>query len=209
MYDKFLSLSSEKQNKIINAALKVFSKTTYKKASTDEIVALADISKGALFHYFKNKKNLYFYLYDYIIDVLLKEYYERVNMEERDIFERFKNVVSVKLELLYRYPDIFDFAMNALREEEPEISDKIKAKTDNTTYKNFGLILKNIDKTKFREDIDPDIAIDMIMMTFEGYGNRELMRLRMSGFSKELYDRWCIDFEEYIKIMKNIYYKGV
>lgn len=63
MNDKFYLLEEEKQLKIINAAMEVFGKNEYKKASTDLIAAKAGISKGLLFYYFHNKKELYMFIY--------------------------------------------------------------------------------------------------------------------------------------------------
>lgn len=54
--EKFYELEKEKQDKIINAAIEVFSKNDYKNAVTEEIAYKAEISKGLLFYYFKNKK---------------------------------------------------------------------------------------------------------------------------------------------------------
>ncbi len=59
MNDRFFEQSKDKQDRIMNAALKVFSKSNYKHASTDVIIKEADISKGLLFHYFTNKAGLY------------------------------------------------------------------------------------------------------------------------------------------------------
>lgn len=56
MNEKFFELSQERQNQIINGALKIFSKSSYYQTSTLEIAKEAGISKGLLFHYFKNKK---------------------------------------------------------------------------------------------------------------------------------------------------------
>lgn len=64
MNEKFLNLSEEKQQKIIDGAIQVFAENDYKHASTDQMAALAGISKGLLFYYFKNKKTLYLFLYD-------------------------------------------------------------------------------------------------------------------------------------------------
>ena len=62
MNDKFYDIKSDKQERIINAAIKVFAENGYKKASTDVIVKEAEISKGLLFHYFTNKIGLYEYI---------------------------------------------------------------------------------------------------------------------------------------------------
>ena len=50
MNDKFFDLKKDKQDRIINAALQVFALNGYRHASTDDIVKLASISKGLLFH---------------------------------------------------------------------------------------------------------------------------------------------------------------
>jgi len=46
MPHKFLALEPEKQSRIINAAIKEFVHKGYNKASTNEMVKDADISKG-------------------------------------------------------------------------------------------------------------------------------------------------------------------
>ena len=60
MNDKFFSLPLDKQQRIINAAYKVFSQNNYKKAPMAEIASEGDISKALLFHYFTNKKSCIF-----------------------------------------------------------------------------------------------------------------------------------------------------
>lgn len=58
MNERFFELTEEKQLRIINAGFEVFAQNEYKRASTDEIGCLSDISKGLLFYYFHNKKSL-------------------------------------------------------------------------------------------------------------------------------------------------------
>ena len=62
MNEKFFSLPEEKQLGIINAGYRVFSKNSYKKSPVSEIALEAGISKSLLFHYFKNKRELYLFL---------------------------------------------------------------------------------------------------------------------------------------------------
>lgn len=70
MNEKFFELPKEKQLRIINAGMDVFGKYEYKRAITDDIAARAGISKGLLFHYFHNKRDLYMYLYSYCFEVM-------------------------------------------------------------------------------------------------------------------------------------------
>ncbi len=64
MNEKFFSLPEEKQQAIINAGYRVFSQNTYKKSPVSEIAAEAGISKSLLFYYFRNKKELYLFLWE-------------------------------------------------------------------------------------------------------------------------------------------------
>ena len=64
MNEKFFSLPEEKQQEIINAGYRVFSQNTYKKSPVSEIAAEAGISKSLLFYYFRNKKELYLFLWE-------------------------------------------------------------------------------------------------------------------------------------------------
>ncbi len=56
MSERFKELSEEKQISILKAAMEVFAKYEYKKASTDLIASKAGVSKGLLFTIFKTKK---------------------------------------------------------------------------------------------------------------------------------------------------------
>ena len=70
MHESFHALNEVKQEKIINAAMQVFSQKPYGKACTDDIAAIAEISKELLFYHFKNKRDLYCYLYEYCCNEL-------------------------------------------------------------------------------------------------------------------------------------------
>lgn len=55
--ERFFRLSEEKQNSIIDAALKAFGINGYKKTSVSDIAAEAGISKAMVFHYFGTKRH--------------------------------------------------------------------------------------------------------------------------------------------------------
>ncbi len=58
MNSRFFELKKEKQDRMINAALKVFGMNGYRHAGTDEIVREAAVSKGLLFHYLDRKRHV-------------------------------------------------------------------------------------------------------------------------------------------------------
>ena len=84
----------------INAAIEVFSKYDYKHASTDLIAAKAGITKGSLFYYFHNKKELYLYLYDYIMDVMKEQLPDRDILNITDFFELLEYAARQKAKVM-------------------------------------------------------------------------------------------------------------
>jgi AcrR family transcriptional regulator len=56
--------SEETRSRILESAIKLFSKRGYNKASVDDICAEAGISKGAFYHHFESKQALFLALLD-------------------------------------------------------------------------------------------------------------------------------------------------
>ena len=59
MNPKFFNLPLERQDLIRNSAMIEFGDSTFKKTSADSIAKRAGVSKALLFHYFKDKRELY------------------------------------------------------------------------------------------------------------------------------------------------------
>jgi len=49
----------DRKNQILEAAFKVFIDKGYSKTTMDDIVENSGLSKGALYHYYKSKKDLF------------------------------------------------------------------------------------------------------------------------------------------------------
>lgn len=95
----FYQLNEEKKNKLIDAAIKEFSSTPYEKVSIFKIAESAGISRSGFYYYFKNKGDLYSYIY---IEKIQREFIEYMNSIEQkyDIFSvfeaRFDYYLSIK-----------------------------------------------------------------------------------------------------------------
>lgn len=120
MNEKFFDLKSDKQDRMINAALHLFADNGYKHASTDDIVREAGISKGLLFHYFINKEGLYSFLADYSVKYLLFEY-DRAIEGETDFFAFYDKMENAKTGVLRNYPYMYKFIDTCRTETDPDI----------------------------------------------------------------------------------------
>ena len=137
MNDKFFDLKKDKQDRIINAALQVFALNGYRHASTDDIVKLASISKGLLFHYFESKLGLYVFLYEYSSRFMLLEFSREIKETDNDLFLLMKKMETGRMRVLKMYPYMRRFldmaemeewqaAVDAVAEAHKNYEDKIR-----------------------------------------------------------------------------------
>ncbi|GMQ64516.1 TetR/AcrR family transcriptional regulator [Vallitalea maricola] len=201
MYEAFNKIKKEKQYKIINSAMEEFGKYGYEKASTNNIVSNANISKGLLFHYFGSKQGLFDFLINYSFEVMIKEINEKVNWEKMDIFERLKEIFMIKMKVSRKYPSIFHF-FNIIIEYKSV--DEIM-KEDRVSNLLSKIYFQDIDYSKFKEDIDPVKALNIIKWTFEKYGDENLKKFQTEGLID--FDKISIEIDEYIDILRLAFYR--
>jgi TetR/AcrR family transcriptional regulator len=207
LFSKFFNLDSEKQDRIINAAIKEFAQKGYDSASTNEMVKEAGISKGLLFHYFKNKKQLFFFLFDYCYNLVADEFYKKVDLSERDVFKRIRQAVHIKMDLQTQYPDILTFIQEAFMQDSPEIKDEFEKKKQELNAVNIGIIYDGIDLSKFRDDVDVQKILKVISWTFEKMSDEELHKAKMVPGHKIDYEKVFLEAEEYFEIFIKCFYK--
>lgn len=207
MFAKFFNLDKEKQDRIINAAIKEFAQKGYDKASTNEIVKEASISKGLLFHYFQNKKQLYLFLFDYCYDLIAEEFFKKIDLSERDFFIRMREAVVIKMELLAVYPDLFNFLQMVFMEESNEIKDEFEKKKRQLLEINFAKMYDHIDISKFRDDIELEKILKIITWTFEKLSDEELYKAKLSPEHVIDYQNIRILAEQYFEVLTKAFYK--
>lgn len=200
MNAKFFDLKKEKQDRMINGALKVFAMQGYRHASTDEIVKEADISKGLLFHYFGSKIGLYTFIYDYSVKFVTLELRACVDPLTSDLFELMKQMEQAKMHVMKAYPYMQQFLNRAMYEN---VSEALLAVEEKRTiwmeacenwYQQVDLSLLpfGVDGVKLRK---------MLELTIKGLMSE---RLEDHSFQPEmLYAEIC----DYLDMMKRIVYR--
>ena len=169
MNNKFFNLPKEKQNAIINAGYRVFSENNYKNSPMSEIAKEAGISKALLFHYFKNKKEFYLYLYNNIFNLMREIAIEETASTETDFFELFLKHSKYKLKLLEQHEYSLRFIMKTFYEENEEVVRDLIGKNISHTNNSINMILERIDKNKFKDGLDIAQLINIIGWCMEGF----------------------------------------
>ena len=166
--ENFEKLPKEKQTAITDAAIEVFGRSEYKKASTEEISRRAGISKGMLFYYFKDKKSLYIHALNYISTLVSRRVLDEKFYSLDDFFDILSHSADKKVRLWRQHPEYLDFVLRAYGSKNEEISRTV-AEQVKQAYENLPGYFTHIRLDKFKDGVDVAMVSKMLLWMVEGY----------------------------------------
>lgn len=188
MNSKFFDLKKEKQDRMINAALKVFALQGYRHASTDDIVREAAISKGLLFHYFESKLGIYNFIYDYSVRYMNLELRSTVDFKEKDLFLLMRQIERARMHAMRGYPYMQQFLNRTVSENVSEALLAVEGKSS-VLDETYELIYAQIDYSSFPPGVDGEKLRRMLDFTIKGLMTE---RFQNASFQPEmLYEEIC------------------
>lgn len=197
MNGKFFDLKKDKQDRMINAALKVFALCGYRHASTDDIVREAAISKGLLFHYFESKLGLYTFVYDYSVRYMTLELRASVDANEKDLFEVMKQIECARMHAMRGYPYMQQFLNASMSENVSEALLAIEEKR-NSLQEVYDGIYAQVDYSTLPAGVDGEKLRKMLDFTIKGLMTERFLD---ASFQPEmLYEETA----DYLDMMKQI-----
>ena len=199
MNPKFFSLPEEKKQAILNSGYRVFSRNSYKNSPMSQIAAEAGISKSLLFHYFRNKKELYLFLWEKCAEMTIEILTEYGCYEQADLFESMERGMRAKMEIIRRHPDMTNFTIRAFYEKDAEIC----AAVQESYHRHF-----NFKADQMRVNLDPSQFIpglDIPMMYRDMYWASEGYLWEMVQRGDVDMERMEKDFTQLIEFWKSIY----
>ena len=200
MNSKFFDLKKEKQDRMINAALKVFAIQGYRHGSTDDIVREAAVSKGLLFHYFGNKVGVYQFIYDYSVRYMTLELRSSVDSKESDLFTVLKQMERARMHAMRGYPYMQQFLNRSMSEDCYEALLAVEEKK-NVLEEACAAIDAQIDYTALPAGIDGEKLRKMLDFTIKGLMTE---RFQNASFQPEmLYEEVC----DYLDVMRKIVHR--
>lgn len=200
MNDKFFDLKKEKQDKMINGAMRVFAANGYKLASTDDMVKVAGVSKGLWFHYFSNKAGLYTFVADYCVKYLNMELSVNLIGKTQDYFEILYTVEETKAQIakMYPYTPLMIQAME--KEDDEEIKDIAIAKLAPFTQK-VNEALDSFSNERLKDDVSREVLDKVVKYTVNG--------IREKAYSGTEFDsdKYLSEIKEFFDMMKKVTYR--
>lgn len=165
--DTFFNLDPDKQQRVIDAAIREFESHTYEEAKLSRIIKDADIARGSFYQYFEDKLDLYKHLFDRIAqDKLAYLGNDLNNPDEIGFIELFRRLYKRGVLFANEHPEYIRITRNLMLNRGTTVFKEILG--DNYDlgrqyYKQYIEIDKN--HGRIREDVDSDILADFILDT--------------------------------------------
>ena len=195
----FLKIEPGKLDRILNSAFEEFGRNGFEKASTNEIVEKAGISKGLLFHYFGSKRALYNALLEYAVSYVMDLLEAGIDWEQSDLLLRVQQIARLKLTAIEKYPHIYDFLRTEL-EDRPveEIKNQFSERMLCLIRRAY---TENIRYDLFRPDVEISRAVEILQWTVEGAAVK-LMKSSETDMA-QIMD----EFGRYMELLRQMLYR--
>lgn len=200
MFETFENLPESRKNQILKICVEEFAKNGYKNTSTNTIVKRLGISKGVLFLYFKNKKNLYMYLVDRLTEAftnnIFKNYVDQKKVESIDIFNYLGEYYGM---LLKEDTYNFIFLLEANTNPPKELREEIMSRHSRVHNESLG----RLSMEKVRKDINPEMAVDLLHIVSCHLGQMMIKDCNgeLNNIQKNI-DKYLKILDQYLYILK-------
>lgn len=205
MPELFERIDPEKRQRVINAALDEFASKGCKQATTDNIIARAGISKGALYKYFGDKESMLIYLCDYVYEIVYKEYLDNLDGNSDDFFEMYNRSFKTKFAVVIKYPSLYDF-ITMLYTDGTERTNEWLSEKLVFSREQAASNLTSFDRSKFKDGLDIERAVNVVRLTFDSFTNELIVKLKKNSASISI-DEVHKECDEFIAFFKKMLYK--
>lgn len=164
--ETFFNLDSEKQNRIIDAALTEFETNSYEEGKLSRIIKASNIPRGSFYQYFADKKDLYMYLFQLMTEKKLGYMSDILpNPENTPFVDLFMEIYFKGLHFAKDNPRYIKVARN-LFNKRGEMFDLL-LKDGLKQAKEYYVSYLEADKKlgRIREDVDVDMLADFVIST--------------------------------------------
>lgn len=154
------------QRKIFNSALYIFSNHAYQNASINMICKYANISKGIVYHYYKDKDDLYMQC----VNASINKYYgfiSGLSFKKDTIEENILYYFEKRQDFLNQDQDLNRLFNRVLYEKPSHLVNLIEGQLQIVTNKNKDLLVEMLNGIKLINNLTTSDAVDYINMVFQ------------------------------------------
>jgi len=156
----FLNLPADKQGRILAAALEEFAAKGYDGASTNAIAAHSGIAKGSIFQYFRDKKGIFLYLFEFGIELVRRTLTQvKDATADEDFFTRLEQSLLAGVEFITRHPRIYGIYLKIMFDEHvPQRRELLRAVRQFSSDYLQSLLRRGLERGELRPDLPKETA---------------------------------------------------
>jgi AcrR family transcriptional regulator len=199
-------MSDTKQH-ITQTALQLFMKKSYRNVTLKELVRASGLSKGAFYHYFESKEQLF----KQVMDTYLFQYADEFDLENshisslKDLIEHYRTTSQQFVSGLHRVlgEDLSGFNLYRMMfdamEYYPGFTEMVKHH-HNTEFQSWLRIIEAAKQQgEIRADVDAENLARFFIYFYDGFGMRSMMYSNFNEFENTPYQ---VMMEVYEKIRR-------
>ncbi len=169
--------TSEKRQRILAAALKVFAQRGFYNAKVSEVAREAQVADGTIYLYFKNKDDLLISLFEDRMDFLIHRLHEVLAQVDGPPLTRVQAVIRAHLQIAERWPDLAEFITVELRQ-----SSKFVKEYENPKFSEYLKILRDLIAEGQKDgSIRSDLDSRLVARSIFGALDEALLTLVLAG----------------------------
>ena len=163
-----MSRKIQRKEQILDAALHAIVQNGYHQSRMDDIVSTSGLSKGAIYWYYKSKKDMYL---DLVNHWVIRYSNSLLKLPQEDISsgEQLKNLFETFFKQFEKDPIVFKALLEfwSLAGRDTDFKIKLEKVTQNFIHYIESIIKKGVESGEFKQ-VNPNIAAMSIMVVIEG-----------------------------------------
>lgn len=191
------TLENRRKKQIMDAAQAIVVKKGYDQSRMDDIVKIAQLSKGAIYWYYKSKKDVYLSLIDYWFNEYSEGILENFNDSDSASMQ-LKSLFNYFVDQFQKNPDTFKIMVEFWRTAglDQDFNDKLQEIYSQFLEYIIDIIKNGINNGEFKK-VNPRITALSILINIEG----------IHWFT--LFDKSGVEAHEYINTISNFILNGL
>ena len=168
MIEAKLKPKEDKKSQILDAAFSVFVEKGYSETTMDDIVQRSNMSKGAIYHYYSSKKELFLSLIDHWEIYSFPDFYSKGN-RDKTASEILMNLSDIVLNVFKKKRHVFlaEVEFWSLSNKDKDVKEKSRLLYNKLLYL-FELILKKGIREKEFNNVDTKVVSMTILTSLQG-----------------------------------------
>jgi len=196
------SQKEEKKRQILQASLEVFAQKGYSPTVLDDVAARANMAKGTLYLYFKDKEDLYINTVIHFFDLLEAQIRDNLR-PDMDPVELLRSVAASQLKFFIRHKNYIRFSITSLSSGSTAFRKKLHEPMQARMLKQFDSLTHIFDRGKSEGMFRSDIPTEDMIHAYVGMLNEATRTACMLAAQRD------IDVEQTVDRIMRILTEGI